>query len=413
MKNTTIKPILKTWVKPDINNEYGIYLRLIKDRKISYVYLGIKCSDKLWNTSASKVKNEHKHNLLLNSIIDKKVQEYRTKVLSNVNFNINQSVLDIKSGVEFEYSNRSVGYILNDRIQQLHDSGKMGNKSVYVDLYNSLVKFTDSTKQYSNLESLSFSRVDYAFLLAYETFLYKNNSASGISIKMRTLRALYNLAIKLKVVENSMYPFNNYSTTKRLKTNSKHVAISKQQIYMINGLSLKPFSAKFESQQYFLFSYYALGMNLTDISNLKWSNIIGNKISYIRQKTNKRINVPITDNIRTILDYFRPHETPKTNAFIFPILNSNVHLTPSQIKDRIKKVNKRVNKDLKSFADQLGIDVNLHFYIARHTMASTLKKAGQSVTLIKEIMGHEDERTTQGYLDSLDEDIFTDAANLL
>jgi len=119
MKNTTIKPILKTWVKPDINNEYGIYLRLIKDRKISYVYLGIKCSDKLWNTSASKVKNEHKHNLLLNSIIDKKVQEYRTKVLSNVNFNINQSVLDIKSGVEFEYSNRSVGYILNDRIQQL------------------------------------------------------------------------------------------------------------------------------------------------------------------------------------------------------------------------------------------------------------------------------------------------------
>ena len=86
-------------------------------------------------------------------------------------------------------------------------------------------------------------------------------------------------------------------------------------------------------------------MNLTDISNLKWSNIIGNKISYIRQKTNKRINVPITDNIRTILDYFRPHETPKTNAFIFPILNSNVHLTPSQIKDRIKKVYKRVNKE--------------------------------------------------------------------
>ena len=179
--------------------------------------------------------------------------------------------------------------ILKDRIQQLHDSGKMGNKSVYVDLYNSLVKFTDSTKQYSNLENLSFSRVDYAFLLSYETFLYKNNSASGISIKMRTLRALYNLAIKLKVVEGNMYPFNNYSTTQRLKSNSKHVAISKEQIYMINDLPLKPFSAKFEAQQYFLFSYYSLGMNLTDIANLKWSDIIGNKISYIRQKTNKRI----------------------------------------------------------------------------------------------------------------------------
>lgn len=40
-------------------------------------------------------------------------------------------------------------------------------------------------------------------------------------------------------------------------------------------------------------------------------------------------------------------------------------------------------------------------------MASTLKKAGQSITAIKEIMGHEDERTTQGYLDSLDDEIFT------
>jgi len=413
MKNTTIKPVLKTWVKPDINNEFGIYLRLTKDRKVSYDYLGIKCSDKLWSTSGGKVKNEHKQSLLLNSIIDQKVQEYRSKILSNIHSKINQTVTDIKSEVKFEYSNKSIGLILKDRIQQLHDSGKMGNKSVYVDLYNSLVKFTDSTKQYSNLENLSFSRVDYAFLLSYETFLYKNNSASGISIKMRTLRALYNLAIKLKVVEGNMYPFNNYSTTQRLKSNSKHVAISKEQIYMINDLPLKPFSAKFEAQQYFLFSYYSLGMNLTDIANLKWSDIIGNKISYLRQKTNKRINVPITDNIRSIIDFFRPTESPYTNTFIFPILDLNVHITPSQIKDRIKKVNKRVNRDLKKFAELLGIDVNLHFYIARHTMASTLKKAGQSVTAIKEIMGHEDEKTTQGYLDSLDEDIFTEAANLL
>jgi len=90
MKNTTIKPVLKTWVKPDINNEFGIYLRLTKDRKVSYDYLGIKCSDKLWNSPGGKVKNEHKQSLLLNSIIDQKVQEYRTKILSNIHSKINQ-----------------------------------------------------------------------------------------------------------------------------------------------------------------------------------------------------------------------------------------------------------------------------------------------------------------------------------
>ena len=85
MKHTTIKPVLKTWVKPDSNNEFGLYLRLTKDRKTSYVYLGIKCNQKLWNADSGKVKNEHKQSMLLNSIIDQKIQEYRIKVLSNVN----------------------------------------------------------------------------------------------------------------------------------------------------------------------------------------------------------------------------------------------------------------------------------------------------------------------------------------
>lgn len=414
MKHTTIKPVLKTWVKPDSNNEFGLYLRLTKERKVSYVYLGIKCNQKSWNADSGKVKNENKQSMLLNSIIDQKIQEYRIKVLSNVNSKTDQSVLEIKADVEYEYSNASIGVVLKDRIQQLHDSGKMGNKVVYKYLQTSLTKFISTFTRQTTINLLSFKNIDYAFLMAYETYLYNNNNvASGISIKMRTLRALYNDAIKLKVVDKENYPFTSYSISKRLKSDAKHVAITKIQIDKIKSLSLTLHSAKFEAQQYFLFSYYGLGINLTDIANLKWSSIYGNKISYIRQKTGKRINFPMTDNIKLILDYFKPVGAADASSFIFPILNTFVHNSPSQVKDRINKVNKRVNKDLKEFAALCDIPINLHFYIARHTMASTLKKAGQSVTAIKEIMGHEDERTTQGYLDSLDDEIFTEAANLL
>ena len=197
MKHTTIKPVLKTWVKPDSNNEFGLYLRLTKDRKTSYVYLGIKCNQKLWNADSGKVKNEHKQSMLLNSIIDQKIQEYRIKVLSNVNSKTDQSVLEIKADVEFEYTNTSVGILLTNRIQQLHEAGKMGNKAVYNDLLKSLSKFTLSKKNILKLATLSFIQIDYPFLIAYESFLYmQKNTASGISIKMRTLRALYNDAIK-------------------------------------------------------------------------------------------------------------------------------------------------------------------------------------------------------------------------
>lgn len=414
MKNTTIKPILKTWAKPDINNEYGIYLRLTKERKISYLSLGIKCSKKLWNNAASKVKNEHKQSIYLNSIIDQKVQEYRTNILSIMVEEKQLSVTELKAQVEKPLKYVPVGESLQRRIGQLFDSAKLGNMAVYKDLQNSLIHFSSSAKPKFNVDKLSFSMIDYSFLIAYETYLLANkNTPSGVSVKMRTLRALYNHAIKSGHANKENYPFDTYKPQQRLKSAPQHVALTKDHIQQIKDIPLIPFSTKFEAQQYFLFSYYALGINLTDIAKLKWSNVIGNKISFIRQKTGKRINLPMTENVKQILNYFSHDNNPHPDNYIFPILKINIHNTPTQIEDRIHKVNKRVNKALKLIAKELEIDINLHFYIARHTMASTLKRSGQSVTVIKEIMGHEDEKTTQIYLDSLDDDIFIDAANIL
>jgi len=49
------------------------------------------------------------------------------------------------------------------------------------------------------------------------------------------------------------------------------------------------------------------------------------------------------------------------------------------------------------------------FYTARHSFATILKKKGQSVKLISELLGHSDVKTTQIYLGSFD-DATKDAA---
>ena len=43
----------------------------------------------------------------------------------------------------------------------------------------------------------------------------------------------------------------------------------------------------------FIFSYLCGGINFTDMANLKLSHIINNRLVYIRQKTKKRISVPL------------------------------------------------------------------------------------------------------------------------
>lgn len=61
-----------------------------------------------------------------------------------------------------------------------------------------------------------------------------------------------------------------------------------------------------------------------------------------------------------------------------------------------------MNKRLKEIGEDLGLPLTLTTYVARHSQATVLKRAGVSTAVIREIMGHSSERVTQIYLDSFD-----------
>lgn len=69
----------------------------------------------------------------------------------------------------------------------------------------------------------------------------------------------------------------------------------------------------------------------------------------------------------------------------FPIL-SEFHQTAQHQKDRIHKIQGQINMALKKVAKALGIEVNLTFYVARHTMATTLKRKEVSTDVIREVI---------------------------
>ncbi len=72
-----------------------------------------------------------------------------------------------------------------------------------------------------------------------------------------------------------------------------------------------------------------------------------------------------------------------------------------QKRNRIHKVIGHVNKQLKVLGEMAGIE-HLTTYVARHSYATVLKRAGVSVELISETLGHSDLSTTQIYLDSFE-----------
>lgn len=151
------------------------------------------------------------------------------------------------------------------------------------------------------------------------------------------------------------------------------------------------------------------GINFVDIANLTQKNIIDNRLVYKRSKTGKLIKLPLVPQAVELIKKYHS----KNNPYLFPIF-SNRHTTEQEKANRLHKVITKVNKRLKQIGEELGISIPITTYVARHSQATIMKKAGISTAIIGQIMGHSSERVTQVYLDSFDNEQINNAMkNLL
>ena len=123
----------------------------------------------------------------------------------------------------------------------------------------------------------------------------------------------------------------------------------------------------------------------------------GERLVYIRQKTKKLIMLPLQEKAIEIVNRYRSSQ----RKYIFPILD-NRERTPRQIRHRIYDVLDNVNGYLADIGKELGIELKISSYTARHSYATVLKRSGVSTSVISESLGHSSERVTQIYLDSFE-----------
>lgn len=202
------------------------------------------------------------------------------------------------------------------------------------------------------------------------------------------------------MVKRECYPFTIFKISK-FDTSTRKRAIAKETVRRIIDLDLsKAWPNTQLARDLFVFSYFGAGINFTDMSLLTWANVQQGRICYIRKKTGKPIQFPLTAETRAILDkYCMADMTP--NDYLFPILDKHVHRTERQRYDRIHKMLTNTNRRLKDIGEQVGVD-NLTTYVARHTFATVLKRSGVSTSIICESLGHSSEKVTQIYLDSFE-----------
>jgi integrase/recombinase XerD len=425
----TVAIVLKTTKKLN-NNEYSVAVRVTHDREPRYFpistlvtnqSLKFRCTKEQWrpaekeDNGLGRFRKSVEGYRELNEILQAKLKQAQA-VLSEyerlcIPFSFERFEQDLKRShlVNEQSEQRSTvvqskpmpSVKLNDYYAQqiaiLDEQQRTGLSGLFLETQRVLKKFRPDALLID---------VNFRFLETFEYWLrnVRNNKDTTISVKMRNLQRVMNLAIEDKLIKQEDYPFGEkkYSVNKRLDHTTKKIAIHTDKVAKLKALELKPGSSLHFAQQIFMFSYYSRGMNFIDITFLKWSDMPDNVINYVRRKTRGRFEIPVNPHIEAILNYFMTnYHVP--GGYVFPILNDNIHITPKQKYTRKKTALKAVNDNLKKLAEMIGEPtLKLTTNVGRHSYATGLKRAGVNTAYITAALGHATQEQTQTYLDDFE-----------
>jgi site-specific recombinase XerD len=388
------------------DGQYSIYLLIIKDRKKKYIKIGTS-SKEHWDIEKNLPAKKHPEYKELLIKIKQKESEANKLLLTWETDNVDFSADQVKQSLDSSKRKKvSVFTYFKNQIAKFKSANRLG----YADVFNSTLK---NLEKYRDGKDIDFLDVNKAFITDFVDFLKgqpKPLSDNAVFVYLRTFKTLLNYARADGAVKETYNPFKEVSFKKYRSIKTKKRAITGDKVKEIIKLKLEPETRLWHSKNYFLFSYYTMGTNFSDMASLTWDSLANDTLTYIRTKTKKEYNIPLNDKAKRILDVYR--KVRKDN-YIFPILSEDRHITPTQKRDRIKTELVHLNSDLRDIAAKAGITEKLTSYVARHTAATTLKRSGETVATIKELMGHDSERTTEIYLDQLDNSVLKKAMNRL
>lgn len=403
-----IQPLLWTY---DVlkNGEYAIQIRVTYYKDVKYISTGYSSLKNDWDIKNNCPYSSHPD---FKAVI-KKLQELSDEIIFQFHFakrngienismeTIKQSVLkkDVrKVQVKlFEF--------LDSHIEKLENAERIGYANVFKNCRASLKKVFQKDKAFA-----AFTKSDFE---KYESFIIRTvPKESTISHYLRTFYRLWNIAIKEGLCPAQLHPSKFIQTKPYKKIRTKKRAITSDFIKAIENLSFDYNTRMFRSQQYFLFSYYARGINFNDMAKLKYnSNLKGNNILYIRSKNKREYDYVLHSKATKIIEILKNYPLQSNAGYIFPILGSQ-HNTAKKIDARIDSALKDLNEDLRQMGEIIGLPKTLTSYVARHSFATNLRKKKVDLDIIQEAMGHETAEQTATYLEEIDDTIVAESIEL-
>lgn len=290
--------------------------------------------------------------------------------------------------------------------QDYRDKGKKSTADTVKYTIKALYRFDPA------LERRTFPEITTKYLDRFEAFCRDEGAIPGtISIRMRVIKRIYNVAIREKVVPKDLYPFSSgsddgkYKIPSTLLTKTKKF-LPKESLVKIANTTFKSHTME-RDRHLFLFSFYCNGINWKDMAlltskNLSWETLEdgteGYIIRYQRAKTQGAFEIYVDKNIQEQLDWFK-NNTVLFRDYLLPIITQEI--SGDALHDYLAQKRKRFNAKLKTIAAELKLpkgQLELTSYDARHSLAMYMFNEEVPVEVISQTLGHQSIKTTKHYL---------------
>ncbi len=398
---------VKFTILTDRKNKAGkhpIVLRITSGNYRKYVLTGYHCLKDEWDEETETVTSNYSAKTPSRSLINAYLTKYKAKV---------QDIHDqlVKDGIPdyspehfiniYEKRNKTkmtVYKAFSERIDELNKLGRVGYSSVFK---NVLGVFST----YRKGKDLFLRDLTPEVLQDWITFLKNDRNVADTTINnyLRTTRTLYLYAIKKGWIRSENYPFHEFKVSE-FSTETSPRALDNDKLGEL--LTMEVYPDLQLAKDIFVFSFFGRGISFIDVALLTTKNIQDGNIIYECKKMAKkpvRVAFPIRAEIKDILNRYHNSES----GYLLPILDVNKHKSEQQKLDRIRKVRKKINRDLKTIGKQIGVE-GLTTYWSRHSYASYMFRKGMPVMMIKESLRHKNLKTTEIYIKSLGLDAISD-----
>ncbi len=370
----------------------AIYYQITHNRQTKQISTRLRLQPSEWNSTEGKMAAAVPNRTTLQHRIDCDMARLLSVVSDLDNMPKNYSARDVVT----RYNSPNIHILTLDyirtQIEQLRAANRFGTAKNYE-------KTMRSFREFLNGIPLPLSALTEQVIMDYNVFLVQRGLVrNSVSFYMRVLRAIYNKAVRQKIIEQQR-PFTEvYTGIDRTRKR----AVSESIIAQLNRLELEAGTPLALCRDMFIFSYCTRGMAFVDMAYLKKANIQNGAITYARHKTGQLLSVRIEPCIRRIIDRYAGSDTP----YLFPILTSS---DMAEAYEQYRVALNTHNRLLGRLSEMLGCGCKLTSYTSRHSWATAARNHNVPISVISQGMGHTSEQTTQIYLTMLENSVIDDA----